>query len=104
MTLLPYERYFETFREDRGGSGIAIKISTVHDGLYTNAPQTVFAYNLSGEQVWYDLSDVFGDPFQGHPVALRPAEPAIYWQNGVPPENSQVRVRNDSGDLVLTLC
>lgn len=103
-TILPYGRYFETFRRDVGTGGIAIKISTVQDGLYTSAPQTVFAYNLSRNKVWYDLSDVFGDPFKGHPVVLQPAEPQLYWQDGVPPAGSQVRVRDSSVDLVLTLC
>ncbi|KAJ5105402.1 Antigenic thaumatin-like protein [Penicillium alfredii] len=100
----PYGRYYETFRQDTGTGGIAIKISTVRHGLYSSAPMTVFAYNLSNEQVWYDLSDIFGDPFRGHPVRLQPAEPQIYWRDGVPPAGSQVRVRDASVDLVLTLC
>lgn len=103
-TILPYARYAETFRRDAGTGGIAIKISTARDGLYTSAPQTIFAYNVKGDKVWYDLSDVFGDPFKGHPVVLRPAEPEIYWRDGVPPKGSQVRVADAEKDLVLTLC
>lgn len=106
------ESYDEMFREDPNTGGIAIKLSTDMDGLYTSAPQMVFAYNLSyfkrrgdnGEKVWYDLSDVFGDPFQGYPVSLTPAEPSILWENGVPPAGSQVRVIASSTDLVLSLC
>lgn len=106
------DSYDETFREDPNTGGIAIKLSTDVDGLYTSAPQMVFAYNLSyfkkrgdnGEKVWYDLSDVFGDPFQGYPVTLAPAEPAISWEDGVPPAGSQVRVIASSTTLVLSLC
>jgi hypothetical protein len=84
--------------------GIALKVSTVHDGLYNSSPMTVFAYNLANGKVWYDLSDVFGDPFAGHPVALQPSEPQISWQNGIPPSGSMVRVQDASVDLVLTVC
>ncbi|CAG8169500.1 unnamed protein product [Penicillium olsonii] len=112
QTLNPDDSYGEIFREDPNTGGIAIKISTDVDGLYTSAPQMVFAYNLSyfkrrgdnGEKVWYDLSDVFGDPFQGYPISLTPAEPAIHWQTGVPPSGSQVRVIASWTNLTLSLC
>ena len=104
VTVLPGIRYGETFRHDHNSGGIAIKISTEQNGLYDSAPLTVFAYNLNGDNVWYDLSDVFGDPFKGHSVVLSPAEPPIHWADGIPPAGSQVRVRNASDDLVLTLC
>ncbi|KAJ5380963.1 Antigenic thaumatin-like protein [Penicillium cataractarum] len=103
-TVLPGNRYGETFREDHETGGIAIKISTDENGLYNSAPLTVFAYNINGQNVWYDLSDVFGDPFKGYPVALSPAEPPIQWAGGIPPAGSQVRVQDLSEDLVLTLC
>jgi hypothetical protein len=103
-TLLPGNRYGETFRQDHKAGGIAIKISTEESGLYNSSPLTVFAYNINDQNVWYDLSDVFGDPFNGYPVVLSPAEPPIQWVNGIPPSGSQVRVRNVSEDLVLTLC
>ncbi|CAG7973364.1 unnamed protein product [Penicillium salamii] len=112
QTLNPSDSYDEIFREDPNTGGIAIKLSTDVDGLYTSAPQMVFAYNLSyfkrrgdnGEKVWYDLSDVFGDPFEGYPVSLTPAEPSIHWRNGVPPAGSQVRVIASSTTLTLSLC
>ncbi|KAJ5856441.1 uncharacterized protein N7529_010385 [Penicillium soppii] len=112
QTLLPNDSYSEQFHQDPNTGGIAIKLSTDIDGLYTSAPQMIFAYNLSyfkargdnGEKVWYDLSDVFGDPFDGYPVSLTPAEPSIHWANGVPPAGSQVRVISSSTDLVLSLC
>jgi hypothetical protein len=106
-TLLPNGYYSELFREEKNTGGIAIKISTDVDGLYTSAPQMVFAYNLSDlteGKVWYDLSDVFGDPFEGYPVSLSPAEPRISWPDGVPSAGSQVRVTSADTNLVLSLC
>lgn len=103
-TIWPYGRFSEIYRHDKESGGIALKISTVHDGLYSSSPMTIFAYNLADGSVWYDLSDVFGDPFSGHPVELRPADPPIFWQDGIPPRGSMVRVQEDSVDLILTLC
>lgn len=111
-TLLPNDEYNEVFRENPDTGGIAIKISTDRDGLYNSAPQMIFAYNLSStrergerqDKVWYDLSDVFGDPFVGYPVNLMPSEPLISWKDGVPPAGSQVRDVDASTDLVLSLC
>ncbi|KAJ5773326.1 hypothetical protein N7457_008222 [Penicillium paradoxum] len=111
-TLLPNDDYSELFRKNPDTGGIAIKISTDRNGLYNSSPQMVFAYNLSfsqeggrnEERVWYDLSDVYGDPFVGYPVDLTPSEPLISWKDGVPPAGSQVRVIASSTDLVLSLC
>ncbi|KAJ5513534.1 hypothetical protein N7463_003086 [Penicillium fimorum] len=111
-TISPNDQYSELFRENPDTGGIAIKISTNPNGLYTSAPQMIFAYNLSSSKergqrenkVWYDLSDVFGDPFVGYTVNLAPAEPAICWKDGVPPAGSQVRVVDSSTNLVLSLC
>ncbi|KAL4886939.1 hypothetical protein BJY04DRAFT_204567 [Aspergillus karnatakaensis] len=103
-TIQPGQVYSEVFRRDPKTGGIAIKITTVEDGLYTSAPQTVFAYNLVDNLVWYDLSDVFGDPFEGEVVSLVPSEPTINWVDGVPPSGSQVRVQDARTDLVLTVC
>ncbi|OJJ50213.1 hypothetical protein ASPZODRAFT_57863 [Penicilliopsis zonata CBS 506.65] len=104
QTLFPGDNYTETFRRDQKTGGVAIKITTVPDGLYESAPQTVFAYNLVDSCVWYDLSDVFGDPFSGEVVEILPANPAIYWGNGVPPAGSQVRTRPAEEDIILFLC
>jgi hypothetical protein len=105
IILYPGMEYYEVFRSDPRTGGIAIKITTVPDGLYTSAPQTVFAYNLVNDTVWYDLSDVFGDPFEGDSVSLIPSEPAIHWDEGIPPSGSQVRMLNDAtADLMLVVC
>ncbi|KAL3464982.1 hypothetical protein BJX64DRAFT_74604 [Aspergillus heterothallicus] len=102
--IQPNQSYAELFRRDPKTGGIAIKITKVKDGLYTSAPQTVFAYNLVEDLVWYDLSDVFGDPFMGDHVTLLPSEPAIRWEEGVPPRGSQVRMLDATTDLILTVC
>ncbi|KAL4908924.1 hypothetical protein BDW74DRAFT_174151 [Aspergillus multicolor] len=102
--LIPGDSYAEVFRRDSQTGGVAIKITTVKDGLYLSTPQTVFAYNLVEDLVWYDLSDVFGDPFKGQIVTIEPAEPEIWWNEGVPPSGSQVRLLNASRDLVLSVC
>lgn len=102
--IFPSGRFSEIYRHDKESGGIALKISTMHDGLYSSSPMTVFAYNLANGSVWYDLSDVFGDPFSGHPVVLRPAEPEIFWQDGIPPRGSMVRMQEASVDLILTVC
>ncbi|KAA8644271.1 hypothetical protein EYZ11_002856 [Aspergillus tanneri] len=104
ITLAPQENYTEVFHHDDQSGGVSLKVTTVKDGLYNSAPQTVFAYNLVDRNVWYDLSDVFGDPFQGHLVTLLPSEPAINWEDGVPPAGSQVRIQDAATDLALTVC
>ena len=105
VTVQPNGRFFETFRHDPQSGGIAIKITTVRNGLLSSAPETIFAYNLAGNnRVWYDLSDVYGDPFRGHRVALKPSQPEIAWTDGKPSGGSGVRVRSASSDLILTLC
>ncbi|KAJ6028631.1 Antigenic thaumatin-like protein [Penicillium herquei] len=105
VTMPSQGRYSETFHRDVGSGGIAIKISTKHDGLLTSSPLTIFAYNLAANgQVWYDLSDVFGDPFKGHRVSLSPASPEINWADGIPRSGSAIRVHSAASDLVLTLC
>lgn len=103
-TVLPSKNFTETYRVDRLTGGIALKITTVKDGLFNSSPQTIFAYNLDGQKVWYDLADVFGDPFKGHPVSLLPSEPTVFWPNGTPPGGSEVRVKPSTQDLRLYLC
>ncbi|KAE8354491.1 hypothetical protein BDV28DRAFT_147032 [Aspergillus coremiiformis] len=96
--------YSEIFRRDPQTGGVSIKLTTVRNGLSTSAAQTIFAYNLVEERVWYDLSDVFGDPFKGHRVFLD-GETNIIWEGGVPPPGGS-RVGNQRSDrgLTLTVC
>ncbi|PWY71007.1 hypothetical protein BO70DRAFT_343296 [Aspergillus heteromorphus CBS 117.55] len=99
--------YSEPFRHDPASGGVSLKITTVRNGLYTGAPQTVFAYNWVDGQVWYDLSDVYGDPFAGRRVSVLRyggGQEMIVWEDGVPPRGSQVRVLPGDVDLVLRVC
>ncbi|EQK98334.1 hypothetical protein G6O67_004192 [Ophiocordyceps sinensis] len=99
--------YSETFARDPKTGGRAIKMTLQPDGLTTGKPQTVFAYNLDGNTVWYDLSDVFGDAFAGHKLVEASKNPdcgVITWGNGVPPAGSQVKTCNADADVTLTLC
>ncbi|KAK4122196.1 hypothetical protein N657DRAFT_575886 [Parathielavia appendiculata] len=99
--------YAEEFRKDPVTGGKALKVTRNADGLYTGAPQTVFAYNLDGDKIWYDLSDVFGDAFVGKKLVVASAEqtcPSIIWPTGVPPAGSQVKVCTANQDVVFTLC
>lgn len=105
-TLPPYHIHREPFRHDDKSGGVAIKVTTQPNGLFTGKPQTIFAYNLNRNEsrVWYDLSDVFGDPFEGSEVKVQPASPAIRWMDGVPPRGSQVRVVDAREDLKVDFC
>ncbi|KAK3942543.1 putative bys1 family protein [Diplogelasinospora grovesii] len=101
--------YGETFVKDPVTGGKALKITLQPDGLYTGAPQTIFAYNLDTDanQIWYDLSDVFGDAFAGSKLVEASSDatcPQIVWSNGTPPAGSQVKVCSANSDVTLTLC
>ncbi|KJZ70875.1 hypothetical protein HIM_09740 [Hirsutella minnesotensis 3608] len=105
--LQPGGTYSETFTRDPKTGGRAIKITVNPDGLFTGQPQTIFAYSLDGNGVWYDLSDTFGDAFKGYKLVEASSNPncgAINWSDGVPPAGSQVKVCNADADVTLTLC
>jgi len=99
--------YSEPFVKDPVTGGKALKITKTADGLYTGAAQTVYAYSLVGADVWYDLSNVFGNAFEGSKVTVASAQttcPSIVWATGVPPAGSQVKVCTSAKDVTLTLC
>lgn len=99
--------YSEPFVKDPVTGGKALKITKTEDGLYTGKPQTIFAYSLDNDKVWYDLSDVFGDAFAGSKLVEASADascPAITWPTGIPPAGSQVKVCTAAKDVTLTLC
>ncbi|OJK02343.1 hypothetical protein ASPACDRAFT_1854323 [Aspergillus aculeatus ATCC 16872] len=113
IPLPPNTTWTEPYRHDPQTGGISLKLTTVPNGLYTGAAQTIFAYNYLERtgQVWFDLSDVFGDPFKGFRVRLGPMGPApgnasemIVWEDGVPPRGSQVRVVGCEVGLGLGVC
>ncbi|KAF3392740.1 Antigenic thaumatin-like protein [Penicillium rolfsii] len=99
--------YSEVLHHDPASGGIAIKLTTVANGLYNGSPQTNFAYTLDGQQVWYDLSDVFGDPFSNHAINVKASAscPSICWPSGIATSGaSQVKVCDANSDVTLTLC
>lgn len=107
QTLQHGENFTEQLYHDPSSGGIALKITRPANGLFTAAPQMDFAYTLDGNNVWYDLSDVFGDPFSGHMVAVNPSVttcPSLCWPDGVSPSGSQVKVCQASSNITLTLC
>jgi hypothetical protein len=106
QTLNTGQSYSETIHYDSASGGVAIKLTTTPNGLYDGSPETIFAYSLSGNLVYYDLSDVFGDAFSGHPVDLSPSDtscPVVDWPNGTPPPSGSFACQSGS-DLTLTLC
>jgi hypothetical protein len=100
--------YTEPFRRDLSSGGVTLKITREPQGLYDGSPQTDFAYSLDNNtKVWYDMSDVFGDPFKGNAVVVQPSEPScntINWTNGTPPAGSNVEVCTSTVNLTLTVC
>ncbi|KAE8383768.1 blastomyces yeast-phase-specific protein [Aspergillus bertholletiae] len=99
--------YSEPFRHDDASGGISLKITTVDNGLYNGSPQLNYAYTLDNAGVWYDMSDVFGDPFSGSALVVKPSDascPSICWPQGVSPGGSQVKVCQSGSDEVLELC
>lgn len=107
QTIQPGSQYSEILHHDDVSGGIALKITTGPTGLYDGSPQTDFAYTLDGTNIWYDLSDVFGDPFSGKALAVTPSIttcPKICWDSGVSPSGSQTQVCDSSADITLTLC
>ncbi|KND89150.1 hypothetical protein TOPH_06113 [Tolypocladium ophioglossoides CBS 100239] len=107
QTLSTGGSYGEPFALDPKTGGRALKITIDQDGLYTSKPQTVFAYSLQDNKVWYDLSDVFGDAFSGHTLVEASSDgncPSIVWRNGIPPAGSQVKTCGAGANVTLTLC
>lgn len=106
--IKPGEHYSEKYHTDPKTGGIALKITRVEGGIYNGSPQTIFAYTLDGDRVFYDLSDVFGDPFKGESVVLKPSDPnctPIIWENGVlPVVTHDTHDCSSDADLTLTLC
>ena len=105
--ITPGNVYSEQYRHDPKSGGIALKITRVENGIFDGSPQTIFAYTLSGNRVFYDLSDVFGDAFKDNVVVLTPSDPncpVIRWDHGVPPSGTSTRDCSANADLTLTLC
>lgn len=96
--------YWESMRRDESSGGIAIKVTKTANGLYSGAPQQIFAYNLDGATVWYDLSTVFGDPFAGYRLEVSGDNGgSIVWPNGTHPKGSQVTTAPSDRNIFFTI-
>lgn len=110
FTLECGDVYSETFRKDPVAGGIAIKVTKHKNDLFkAGKPQTIFAYNLDDNEVYYDLSNVFGCPFEGCKLVEKSDKkscPKIVFPNGVAPEDdeSNVKMCTAKKDVELTLC
>ncbi|OAA67366.1 BYS1 domain-containing protein [Cordyceps fumosorosea ARSEF 2679] len=106
-TLRQGDAYQEPFAVDPKTGGRTLKVTRDRDGLYTGRPQTNFAYSLQQTNIWYDLSDVFGDSFAGKKLRLASDDadcPAIEWDNGTSPGGSQTHICHSDVSVVLILC
>ncbi|KAI9042058.1 putative BYS1 domain protein [Aspergillus affinis] len=106
-TIQPGASYSEKFHHDATSGGVTLKITKANDGIYNGSPQLSYAYTLDGNQLWYDLSNVFGDPFSGSPLVIKPKDTGcsnICWPQGTRPAGSQVKVCSANSDETLTLC
>jgi len=104
---LPENTYYEQFHEDPVTGGISIKILTSYNGLYDGNPQMDLAYTVDPDasKVWYDLSDIDGDPFAGNVVNLEsPGCPGVTWPNGVRPIGAEPMACDIDAQLNLFLC
>ncbi|ORY02170.1 putative BYS1 domain protein [Clohesyomyces aquaticus] len=96
--------YLEPLHRDPRSGGIALKMTKTPTGLLDGAPQQVFAYNLDGDTVWYDLSTVFGDPFQGNRLEVTSdTGEKIIWPKGTHPGGSQVKSTRSSENIWFTV-
>lgn len=98
--------YTEAYRTDPKTGGIALKVTTIANGLYIGGtPQFDYSYSLDGSNVWYDAADVFGDPFPK--VLIKPSDVScqtISWPNGSKPPGTPTAVCSSEADVVAYLC
>ncbi|RAO72016.1 uncharacterized protein BHQ10_008028 [Talaromyces amestolkiae] len=101
------QSYTEQYRNDPVSGGITLKVTAVADGIYNGAPELDYGYNLDNDTVWYDISDVNGDPFAGSSVALVPSIGtcrSFIWADGISPSGINTAPCSSDGDLQLTFC
>ena len=82
-------------------------MTAVADGIYNDAPELDYAYNLENDTVWYDIADVNGDPFAGSTVALVPSIgtcQSFIWADGISPSGINTAPCSSKADMELTLC
>ena len=105
--VAPGDAYSEKLHRDPVSGGVSIKVTANEGGLYDGSAQMNFAYSLTGGRVWYDLSDVFGDPFKGKGVKVTANGgkcPGMCWADGTMPGGGQTRDCAADADVVLSIC
>lgn len=105
--------YSETYRENPNGGGISIKMARSQDYYTTSVAQ--FEYTL-GSTLWYDLSDINGNPFMDYGYTLVPSQQscrnivckagdilckAVY---NAPDDNEATAACTNDANTVLVLC
>lgn len=106
-TLQSNQGYSEQLRHDEKTGGITIKISREKDGLWNGSPQLDFGYTVEGNNVWYAIGDVNGDPFANKTVSVTSSNPnceSIVWKDGIPPPGIHPKMCTAEHDVLLTLC
>lgn len=101
------QSYTEQYRNDPVTGGITLKVTAVADGIYIDAPELDYGYTLDNDTIWYDISDVHGDPFTGSTVALVPSIGAcqsFIWADGISPSGINTAPCSSDADMQLTLC
>lgn len=99
------EEYCEKF--ERGG--VALEIVTDRDSWHDDCEKLVFYYKLAGRgEIYYDLYEKYGHPFEGCKVALVPEErdcPKEIWDDGCGDDDGyDKKCCEDDSDLTLYLC
>jgi hypothetical protein len=96
--------YLEPLHSDPRSGGIALKLTTTPDGLLDGSPQQIFAYNVDGDKVWYDLSSVFGEPFKGSRIEVTSSTgEAIVWDKGVDIGGNHVKSAGSGENVWCTI-
>ncbi|KAF2866996.1 hypothetical protein BDV95DRAFT_503814 [Massariosphaeria phaeospora] len=92
--------------EPQAGAGVAIKITTTADGLYTAAPVLHLSYSSSASSIYYDLNSIYGYSFSGKTLRLHGSEaaaPEVVWsEEPIAPPNTKAYIGQTN--LVLELC
>ena len=77
-TIAPGGSYSEPYRTAKNGGGVSIKMAKVDnlwgvDGVQPDINQ--FEYTLAGN-IWYDISNINGNPFYTGGLTLTPSDPS----------------------------
>jgi len=104
--------FSEDFKENGNGGGISIKIS--EDKAQKSVTQ--LEYTLSGEKVFYDLSNIDGNPFKDGGVTVTPSDsscPKVNCEGGLekckeayhqPKDDHATHGCSASTDINMVLC